>query len=76
VNATTSEAALSLRDTGRKYLTKQETAALLGVTVRTIERWMQNHVLPYYRIGGGHVVRFDESLIRQHLDENYKVALQ
>ena len=57
---------------GRRYLSKVETAQLFGVTPRCIQKWMANRLIPFYRVG--HVVRFDEQVIRRHFDENFKVV--
>ncbi len=61
--ATTSEVSLSLTEnqlrSGERFLTKRQFAALLQVTERTIDRWLQEGALPSeskFAIGGS--VRF------------------
>lgn len=34
------------------FLTKKEIVNLLGVTPKTVERWMKHEGLPYFKIGG------------------------
>jgi excisionase family DNA binding protein len=47
-------------------LTKKQVAEKLGVSERTIERWMNERLIPYSRING--LVRFDEQKINMWLD--------
>jgi excisionase family DNA binding protein len=46
-------------------LTPDEVAAVLKVTVRTVERWQQEGVLPFLRLG--HAVRFYWPAVLEHL---------
>jgi excisionase family DNA binding protein len=47
-------------------LTKKKVAEKLGVSERTIERWMKDRLIPYSRING--LVRFDEKKIDMWLE--------
>jgi excisionase family DNA binding protein len=42
-------------------LTKKEVAEKLGVSIRTIEKWMHDRSIPYSKLNG--IVRFDEQKI-------------
>lgn len=55
-----------------ELLTAEEVAALLRVTVRTVERWQQEGVLPYLRMG--HAVRFHWPTVVSHLLANFAVC--
>jgi excisionase family DNA binding protein len=47
-------------------ISKKELAALLGVTVRSIEIWCRKGILPHWKIGRS--VRFDLNAVRAALD--------
>lgn len=49
----------------RTFLTKQELAELLKVHKRTINNWMRNTIIVYYRVGN--VVRFDLDEVQEAL---------
>jgi len=53
-------------------LTQEEIAALLQVTPRTVERWQQEGVLVYLRMG--HVIRFYWPAVLEHLIANFAVC--
>jgi excisionase family DNA binding protein len=55
-----------------ELLTADEVAVLLKVTVRTVERWQQDGVLPFLRLG--HAVRFHWPAVVQHLTANFTVV--
>jgi len=55
-----------------ELLTQEEVAALLKVTVRTVERWQHEGVLPYLRMG--HAIRFHWPSVVQHLIANFAVC--
>jgi excisionase family DNA binding protein len=42
-------------------LTKKEVAEKLGVSEKTIQRWMKERLIPYSKLNG--IVRFDEKKI-------------
>ena len=42
-------------------LNTKQVAEKLGVSERTIERWMTDRKIPYYRLNG--IIRFDEAVI-------------
>jgi excisionase family DNA binding protein len=85
VNSTTvaSAAGLPVRPPGKvnkrhrsdwqeELLTQEEVAALLQVTVRTVERWQQEGVLPHLRLG--HTVRFYWPAVVNHLLTHFTVC--
>jgi excisionase family DNA binding protein len=41
---------------GREYLRATEIAALTGMSLRTIRRWIKNEVLPSIKLGGARLV--------------------
>jgi excisionase family DNA binding protein len=43
-----------------ELLSKQQAAALLGVSVRSIDNYRQSGNLPFHRLPGSRVVRFDK----------------
>ena len=49
----------------RVFLTVQETADLLNVSVATIRRLQQRHELPYFKVSGS--VRFDMADVEAYL---------
>ena len=59
-------------DASERLLTREEVAALLKVTGRTVVRWQQEGVLPYLRMGNA--VRFYWPAVVNHLIRNYMVC--
>ncbi len=55
-----------------EYLTKIEVAQLFQLSTRTIDSWITQGRLPYYRIG--RTIRFRRSDIREYLDRHYRVG--
>ncbi len=55
-----------------EYLTKIEVAQLFKLSTRTIDSWIAQGRLPYYRIG--RTIRFRRSDIREYLDRHYRVG--
>jgi excisionase family DNA binding protein len=55
-----------------RYLTKQEVAALLGVSRRTVDNFMRRGWLVYHKIG--RTVRFRKHDVDQHLNETARVC--
>jgi excisionase family DNA binding protein len=49
-------------------LTYAQTAALVGRSVSTVEKWVRNQNIPFHRIGRN--IRFDPVELRQWLEEN------
>lgn len=47
------------------FIDKREVCRRLGVSVRTVELWMRQGFLPYYKLGNS--VRFKWSEIERHL---------
>jgi excisionase family DNA binding protein len=54
-----------------QLLTPEDVAALLQVTVRTVERWQQEGVLVFLRMG--HTIRFHWPSVVNHLLSNFMV---
>lgn len=61
-----------------EYLLKPEAAELLRINVRTLERYMQDGIIPYIKIGSGRraSVRFRREDIAAKLDRFYSVGLK
>ena len=55
-----------------ELLTEEDIAPLLQVTVRTVERWRLEGVLPYLRMGNA--VRFYWPAVVSHLITNFTVC--
>ncbi len=55
-----------------RYLTKDEVAALLGVSRRTVDNFMRRGWLVYHKIG--RTVRFRKHDVDQHLNETARVC--
>lgn len=55
-----------------RYLTKLEVAKILQVTARTIDAWMAQGRLPYFRIA--RTIRFKLADIETHLVSNCRFA--
>jgi excisionase family DNA binding protein len=67
------KAARAVRNEPREeLLTPDEVAVLLKVTVRTVERWQQEGLLPFLRLG--HAVRFHWPAVVEHLTANFTVV--
>lgn len=50
-----------------KPKTKHEMAVHFGVTTRTIDLWMKQGLLPYWKLG--HLVRFDLAAVTARLNQ-------
>ena len=57
---------------GEPFITKEEVARRMRKPVRTIENWMREHRIPFYRVG--HSVRFRWSDVQVHFNKCYRVA--
>ena len=55
-----------------RYLNKDEVAALLGVSRRTVDNFMRRGWLVYHKIG--RTVRFRKQDVDQHLNETARVC--
>ena len=66
----------NLSRAGDCFISKPEVAARLGMTVRTIEHWMQRGIIPYLKIGRGRraTVLFKWADIEAHLKTNFGVG--
>lgn len=56
----------------REYLSKDELAQKVDVTVRTIESWMKHRLVPYEKIG--RTVRFCWPVVKSYWAEHCRVA--
>jgi len=45
---------------GTKYLRARDIAALTGMSIRTIRRWIEDETLPSTKIGGARLVATDD----------------
>jgi excisionase family DNA binding protein len=54
------------------YLDKLAVAQMFGVTPRTVDKWMVERKLPFFKIGK--LVRFRRSDIDAHLDAKFRVG--
>jgi excisionase family DNA binding protein len=54
------------------FLNKDQTAAIFGITRRTLEHWMKRKFIPFFKVG--RTVRFDPEAVHAHLEANYRVA--
>lgn len=68
--ATEAEAGGSPPDTAIR--TKDEMAAELKITRRTLTVWMRRGLIPFYKIG--RTVRFNIHSVRAHLEANCRVG--
>ena len=61
---------------GEGYLRKNEVAARLRQTTKTIERWMAKGIIPYIKLGVGRraTVLFRWADIQTHLDARFRVG--
>lgn len=71
-NESTISPEASPQQPGNEMLTKKELAAKLKVTVRTIENWQADGLLPYLKISS--VVLFHWPDVIQHLNTNFRVC--
>ena len=62
----------ALDDGSNEMLTKEELAAKLKVTVRTVENWQHDGFLPGVKIAN--VVRFHWPEVVEHLKANFKIG--
>ena len=49
----------------KELLNKQQAAQLLGVSVRSIDNFRQSGNLPFHRLPGSRVVRFDRAELEE-----------
>lgn len=45
--------------TGKKLMTKREVTEKLRISICTLDRWMRDGKIPYIKLGGCKVIRFD-----------------
>jgi excisionase family DNA binding protein len=45
---------------GRRYLRAAEIAALTGMSLRTVRRWIKDEVLPSVKVGGARLVATED----------------
>ena len=69
IEPATSTQTSDLRD---RYLSKDEVAVILGVTIRTVETYMRDGLLPYYKIS--RTVRFKLADVEAHLNSTCRVG--
>lgn len=55
-----------------RLLTKSEVADRCQKTTRTVENWMDQGLLPYYKVGGSVLFKWDDVLA--HLDRTCRVV--
>lgn len=51
-----------------KLLDTKEVAEMLRVSSHAVRSWVQKGQIPYLRIGGGRLVRFQEQKIREWIE--------
>jgi excisionase family DNA binding protein len=49
-----------------KYLSKKEVCVMLGISLRTLERWVDARMIPYHKMPTG-TVRFSEEKLQAWL---------
>ena len=54
------------------FVRKKEMSKILGVSVRTLENWMQARIIPYQKIGK--VVSFNPDSVRAAIERKYTVG--
>ena len=54
------------------FIGKSEVARRLGKTVRTVDAWMKDKGLPYYKLGRSVLFRWSD--VEQHVIKTYRVA--
>jgi excisionase family DNA binding protein len=55
-----------------RYITKKEVASRLERDIRTVDNWMRQGKLPYYKIGRAVAFRWSE--VQAFLSANFKVV--
>ncbi len=60
-------------DQSAAYLTKHQVAALLGVSVRTVDNLMRDRRLPFIKLTGK-LVRFPKAELEQHIHRNFRIT--
>ena len=56
------------------YIDKRECARLLGRTVRSVDTYMAEGIIPYYKLG--RTVAFKWSEVDAHIKANFRVCLR
>lgn len=56
----------------KRMVGKTEIAEMLGMTIRTVDNWMDRGLLPYFKIGRS--VRFRRDDVLQHLNQSTRVC--
>jgi excisionase family DNA binding protein len=57
--------------TAESYLTKREVAERLHKKVRTIDNYMKQGILPYFKLGRSVLFRWSD--VQKHLERHYRV---
>ena len=56
-----------------QLFTAAESAAILNVSLKTLQNWLKEGVLPYTRLGtGGRLIRIRQRDLEEFIDKNYK----
>jgi excisionase family DNA binding protein len=55
----------------KALINRSQVAAATGVSLRTIDQWRENGIIPFLKIGG--VIRFDLDQVMAALRERYEV---
>ena len=55
----------------KALINRSQMAAAAGVSLRTIDQWRENGIIPFLKIGG--VIRFDLDQVMAALRERYEV---
>ena len=58
--------------TEEKLLKKQDLADFFQITDRTVDDWMKNGIIPYFKIGRS--VRFRRRDVLQHLQRHHQIG--
>jgi excisionase family DNA binding protein len=66
------KAAIQSSDDDPEIMNKKQLAAMFSVSKRTIDDWVADRLLPYYRVGRR--VFFNRSMILEHLDRECLVC--
>jgi excisionase family DNA binding protein len=53
------------------FVRKKEMAAILGVSLRTLENWMAARIIPYQKIGK--VVSFNPETVKTAIEQAYTI---
>ena len=59
-------------ETQEEYITKEEVAARLKKTARTVENWQRRGYIPFVKIGKSVVYRWSDVLA--HLEQNFRIC--